>query len=149
MKKVTLFLVFTFLFSCQKDTFHIYSKDRKNCITIIDKVNHVRYIANGYQTSIPDTNYVKIDLSSTDRIVTGVTGCWKSENYHWKILVLDNVPIIENKLDPSKFKVIHNYEYDKNFNPILPDFKADDPNYFNIIFEYRELTSVFGNAELE
>jgi len=95
--------------------FRIYSADKKQCVTIFTK-GKTRYIINGKHSSIPKTNFVKIDISQIDSNKDEIGICWKNKNYEWEI-VNHSSKIIENKLDTLKFKFNTNLENNKEGIP--------------------------------
>ena len=80
-------------------------------MTIITRGN-TRYFINGEYTSVPKSDYIKVDKSGITLIEDEIGICWENENYVWEI-VNDKSTIIENKLDTLKFKFNTNWEKDK------------------------------------
>jgi hypothetical protein len=150
MRYIVIILAFFVFNSCEKNTFHVYSKDKKQCITIINEDANNRYIIDGYTNSVPETNYIKINLKNVDKLVDGFYGCWGYNNdYKWSILLRNEEIIVDNKLDTTKFIIYHNYKHDEHFNPIISGFKKNDKICFNIYFDYGSLQSFHGDAIVE
>ena len=105
IKKMRYFLVVVmiviFFNSCKKNTYYICSPDEKQCITV-KNYGKTRYLINGKHESIPDNEYIKLDISKIDKISDAVHICWKDEEYDWNI-VIDKSIIIESKIDTSKY----------------------------------------------
>ena len=110
MKKyIGILLLSVALISCnKKEVLHFYSLDETQCITVITE-DTVRYVIDGNYKTLPDTNFVKLDISKITELGDGVHMCWKNGQYEWDV-VIDKSKIIENKLDTSRF----------NFNTKLP-----------------------------
>ena len=134
MKKYRFFfgsiILVTFL-SCTKHHDYIYSPDKKQCITIISD-KRVRYIINGKHSSIPDSNYVKLDINN-GQVGDDVVGCWNNGQYDWK-LINDGAKIIENKLDTLRFKFGIKFPTNNKGIPTIIDFTGE--NCFEFGFEY-------------
>lgn len=78
LKTLFVFLVgLTLLMGCNTaKTLHFYSPSKDQCISIIIDEN-IRYIINGYHNSVPDNDFVKIDISKIDRdFGDEIVGCW-------------------------------------------------------------------------
>lgn len=106
MKKsrIILFAFIVLLFGCKSDALHFSNQDKTQSITVItDRKQNIRYVINGKVNSVPDTNYVKLDISEIDILGDGVWGCWEKEGYLWEVCVHDAV-VLENKLDTTKYK---------------------------------------------
>jgi len=106
-KKRTIFkiiaglLIITTSFSCSKSSkIKFYSLDKDNCVTVLTK-DTLRYVIAGDYDKVPDTNFVKLDISKITELGDGVWICWL-ENQGWDIVV-DKSIIIENKLDTVKY----------------------------------------------
>jgi hypothetical protein len=112
----TIFL----LVSCKSDTLHFSNQDETQSITVItDRKQNIRYIINGNVSAVPDTNYVKLDISNIDILGDGVWGCWEKEGYLWEVCVHEAI-ILESKLDTTKYK----------FNASLPTREFGIPTEF-------------------
>lgn len=106
-KKRTIFKIIAGLliiiasFSCSKSSkIKFYSLDKDNCVTVLTK-DTLRYVIAGDYDKVPDTNFVKLDISKITELGDGVWICWL-ENQGWDIVV-DKSIIIENKLDTVKY----------------------------------------------
>lgn len=112
----TLFIVaiiaFVFAFGdhTNRTNFRIYSENKKQCVTVITQ-GKTRYIINGEHNSIPETDYIKIDISEITPLGDQIGVCWKNENYDWEI-VNDKSKVLESKLDTMKYKFNMSWEKD-------------------------------------
>lgn len=136
MKRVKIILsvfILIFLFSCSsKKRIYVYSPNKKQCITIITHYNY-RYIIEGKHYNVPDTNYIKYSLDSIDvEVADEIVGHWKNSKYEWEIAT-DNAIILENKLDPKKFKFNNKFPTDHRGIPTIMEYT--DKNSFDIGFE--------------
>lgn len=106
-----------FIFAgCTRQHIYICTPDESQCITIIDRAfSNVRYIIDGKQTSVPDTNYVKIRISNEYPPGDAINICWKHNEYQWEAIV-DKSTIIIDKLNPRFF--LFGTELDTNSNGI-------------------------------
>jgi len=138
-------MVLIALFGCDnKSVYHFYSPSKEQSISVITN-DSIRYIINGYYTSIPKSNYVKINLSKIDRSVGDViAGCWNKENLKW-IIMMDNVIVLDNKLDTTKFLFKNNFPRDAFDIPTLKGYDSKIKNCFTISFDHRELTYINGS----
>ncbi len=132
-----LFSIFVFT-ACGKYTYHVYSPDKNECITFIEEGNF-QYIFDGYATSIPEANYVKLDVREVPELGKEIACCWKNDLYEWSIII-DDAIIIENKLDSTRFKFGNRMPINKNSNPTYEGFAGNgcfhfDTYYFSIIPE--------------
>ena len=94
-----------------RTNFRAYSLDKTQCISVITQ-GKTRFIINGEHYSIPNTDYIKIDISGIDPIGDEIGICWKNEKYEWE-LVNHQSKILEAKLDTAKFKLHTSWEKDK------------------------------------
>ena len=129
--KYSFFLLIGFLIiltsSCNirnRTNFHIYTSDKKQCVTIITR-GYTRYIINGNSRTVPESNYIKINISKIDPIGDAIYVCWNIEKYEWEI-TNDQSEVIENKLDTLKYKFNSSFEKDNLGIPILK--KYGNPN---------------------
>lgn len=118
--------------SCtNRNCIYVYSPNKKQCITIIT-MSDCRYIINGKHSSVPDTNYVKVNLSKADKIGDGIAGCWENNQYKWLVINYQTT-ILENNLDTLKYKFKTNYPVDKKGVPGMEKFI--DKGCYNFDFE--------------
>ena len=145
IKNLFLIVITTlFFFSCSDSTHYFYSPDKSKCFTIKTN-NNTRYIIDGYHRSVPESNYVKLDLSQVDRGAGDqIVGCWNRGRFNW-IIVMDNVTILKNTLDSSKFRFIDHFPVDSSDIPTLKDYIGKD--CFSISLEYSALNRVNGSIE--
>lgn len=101
-----LFILATFLvsfISCmKKDIIYLYSPNKTKCVSIIT-LDSIRYVIDGKHSKLPDTNYVKLDVSHIDPLGDGVWVCWDINGYEWDIVV-DNSVVIKSSLDSTRFR---------------------------------------------
>ena len=112
--KVSLLAVAVlFLTSCSEKT-TISSIDKSEKITIIKK-GEILYIINGATKSVPDTNYIKLRMTSVD-LGSEIAVCWKPEKFEWD-LIADNTEVLKNKLDTTRFKFRTEFPLDERGIP--------------------------------
>ena len=104
MKKL-LFVFFTcsLLSGCTQVT-HVYSRDWKNSITIINKASeNRRYIIYGNKARLQKNNYLELDISKVNSgpFTDNIFVCWPQKKIKGKIIV-PNAILIKNSM-PSKF----------------------------------------------
>ena len=144
MKTILYVVTLVGIWSCN-DNIHVYSPDRSQCFTIIH-YPEFRYIVAGDIESLPDTNYVKLDIRNVIPNEEELAGCWKNSDYDWSITI-DGAKIIENKLDPAKFRFSNKLPLDSLNLPSLKSYsKGKDCYHFGF-----EMFSVVpnGNAIVE
>lgn len=118
-----------FLFGCT-ETIYFYPPDRSQCITVItenwtrlrdlidgrpNRSIRARYIIAGKHLTVPEKDFVKLDIDSGDRYRADLYICWENEQYEWEVVV-HNAEIVESTLDTTRF----------NFSAALP---ADDRGF--------------------
>jgi hypothetical protein len=87
---------------------HFQSIDNNQSITIITK-GDIQYLIVGKHYKVPDSNYVKLDISKID-LAGGLYLCWNPNNrYNWDAVIY-KARILECKLDTTKYR----------FNTLLP-----------------------------
>lgn len=69
-------------------------------ISIVTK-GDIRYIYDGSSPKLPETNYIKLDISEIDKLGDAILICWKNKGDYWKVYntyakVIDNT-LIGNK----------------------------------------------------
>ncbi len=132
------------LFGCSRSIEHFYYPDRSQCITVITE-NQFRYIIAGCFSSVPKSDFVKINLQKIDRQVADeIVGCWDRNNLEW-VIMMNNVSIIENKLDKSKFAFKPDFPLDSVGISTLIDYDRNTFNCFSISFEYNKVLSLSGS----
>ena len=147
-KKICLVLLSSILLlSCNRtSTFHFYSPKKDQCISIIIDKN-IRYIINGYHNNLPENNFVKIDISKVDRNVGDeVVGCWDKNNLKW-IIMMNNVIIIDNKLDTTQYMFEKNFPVDSLNIPTVKDYDRSIEGCFSIGFIYNKLDRISGSIQ--
>ncbi|TRO66770.1 hypothetical protein [Christiangramia sabulilitoris] len=149
MKKAFVILIIgiliKFFTSCKnanRNNFKIYSPDKSQIITIITK-DQIRYIINGDVENIPDSNFVKLDISQIDPVSDEIGICWNTNNLYWK-LTNNNSKILENKLNTSKYKFENNWKKKTNGVPDISEFRKENCGTFDLlnmkIYKNRGLT---------
>lgn len=102
IKTVVLFYVLLSMNGCDnKKYIYIYSPDKSNCVTIINDKN-IRYISDGKNNKVPDTNYIKLDIKNIDQLGDALHICW-SKDHVWDI-VIHKSKVLESKLDTTRFR---------------------------------------------
>ena len=71
-----------------------------------------RYIINKNHSSVPKSDYIKLDISTITNLGDEIGVCWNNGKYDWEI-VSDKSKIIEIKLDTLKYKFNTSWEDDK------------------------------------
>lgn len=142
MKKIILLSFLLCLFSCVKKTvFHIKDKNNGKTLTVFNNIeNNIRYIAEGELNSIPDNNYLKINLEQVDLGVGDyIAGCWKTSET--EILLPKHTIIIDNNLNKQVYNVIIEDNNSKS--------SCTDDTYFSLSFHYENIESIRGNIEVK
>ena len=115
--------------SCNGRTVHFYSLDKSQCVTVIDR-GDIRYVVNGKHKKIPNSDYIKLDMSNTDRILRDFRICWKNELYQWKVVV-NNAKVVESKIDESRFVFSSELPNDDRGIPTEIEFRQDNCAVFS------------------
>lgn len=143
MKHIIIALIFALcLVGCTTGTYRFISPNGENEITIKTD-GDIRYIINGLHREVPDSGYVKIDLSSVDRGAGDqIVGCWDTDGFEW-VIRMHNVMVLENRLDTSRHLFLDHFPMEGPHN--IPTLKGyTDSNCFSISFDYRFLGRVEG-----
>jgi len=100
-----LLLILLSLISCNRQHVVICNPDRiDQCITVQTRAfSDVRYVIDGKHKSIPNSNFVKVNLSQHYRPGDTINICWDSDDYEW-IATIDKSVIVENNLDQKRFQ---------------------------------------------
>jgi len=106
---IIILLMATVIGCGEKRIIYLYPEDKSQCITVIDQ-GQFRYIVDGKFNSIPESNYIKLDVQKIDPLRDNIHVCWKNDHYEWDVVV-DQSKVIESKLDPTRF----------NFSESLPE----------------------------
>ncbi len=118
------FILLIVLTSCsENETLHFYSLDKSQCITVIDQ-DGFKYVINGKKSSIPSTNFVKLDLSRIDPVGLCFHVCWNTQKYDWEAII-DQARVIESRLDSSKFSFKNSLPKDNRGIPTEAKFRKD------------------------
>lgn len=140
IKSILIFFILYIIFllnGCTKnEILHIYSIDKSQCITIIN-TNNVRYIINGNYQTLPDYDYIKLDIQQVDSFGDALHICWKNEKYDWYIIVNES-KVIETKLDTTRFQFSN--ELPKDDRGIPTELKFVNHGCAIFSFYFMELT---------
>ncbi|WP_096431566.1 hypothetical protein [Labilibaculum antarcticum] len=129
LKIIIGFLILMISFSCSRGSkIKFYSLDKDNCVTVLTK-DTLRYVIAGDYDKVPDTNFVKLDISKITELGDGVWICWL-ENQGWDIVV-DKSIIIENKLDTVKYRFDTNLPVDEREIPTEIKFRQENCAIFD------------------
>ena len=102
MLKFLAVLIVIFVTSCGKpQTLHIYSLDKSQIITVINE-GDFRYIIDGKHNTLPNSNFIKLDIQDIDPLGDGLHVCWKDENYDWQ-LVVHGSKVLNSTIDTIRF----------------------------------------------
>lgn len=131
MKSFIIFLnLLFFLTGCdRKERIYIYTLDKMQCITVFNR-DDIRYIVDGKHERIPDTNYIKLDVSKVPALGNGIWICWENQKYKWDIVV-DKSIILESKVDTSKYRFNTRLPVDERGIPTEIKFRADNCAIFD------------------
>jgi len=108
---------------------HFYSLDKTQCITIITE-DTIRYVIDGDYRTLPDTNYIKLDISGITKLGDGVYMCWKNDLYEWEV-VIDKSKIIESRLDTNNFSFKTQLPVDDRNIPTEKKFRGENCAIYN------------------
>ena len=130
IKRLLIVFISMFLLnSCtKKSVIKFYTPDKENCVTVITK-NDIRFVIAGDTEDIPDTNFVKLDISKIPELEDGVWISWLDNN-GWDIVV-DKSIIIENKLDTNQYIFNSKLPTDNRGIPTEIKFRKDNCAIFN------------------
>ena len=116
-------------FSCSRSSkVKFYSLDNDNCVTVISK-DTLRYVIAGDYDKVPDTNFVKLDITKVTELGDGVWIRWL-ENQGWDIVV-DKSIIIENKLDTTRYLFDNQLPVDERGIPTEIKFRQENCAIFD------------------
>ena len=148
INKLILFVLVNLLIGCSNDrSFTFCSSDGTEWFTVKNNDN-IRVIMDGNARE-KDMGYIKLDLSTVDRIVGDqIIGCWNKNKKKWEIR-MDNVITLENKLDTAQYTFVDHFPYDESASVKIPNTKGfNDTNCFSIGFEYNEIIRIWGDVRL-
>jgi hypothetical protein len=130
IKKILIGLILTItIVSCAKKSIvRLYSLDNTNCVTIIT-IDTIRYVIAGDNKTLPNSNYIKIDISDITELNNCIWICWLN-NKGWE-MVIDKSKIIENRLDTNKYIFNSKLLMDKNNIPIEIKFRKENCAIFD------------------
>jgi hypothetical protein len=106
-----------------KEVIHVFSPNGEQKLTVI-RNGSSQYVINGKVNYVPDTNYVKMNISKRD-LATGLYICWdKASDYNWDVVTRGE--IIENKLDYTKYSFSNTLPTDSFGIPTQKKFINDN-----------------------
>ncbi len=126
LTKPLLFIIIITL-SCNHRRFerktYIANQDKSEIITVINRDSLV-YLIVGEHNSIPDTNYVVVNIGSyiPDQ---DISVCLEVENYEWR-MILEYSDLIESKLDTSLYFYQPKLEEDERGIPHMGYFGVNN-----------------------
>ena len=146
MKFLKILLSCVILVSCKENIeivkkIKVFSSDSLQCITIINGIKY-RYIINGNYDKVPKIGYYKFSMKDVHLLGDEFLGCWNNNGYEWE-LYNPIAPILESKIDSTKFKFYHDFPKDKRGIHSLKDYlDTDNCFYFNMesLFLRKEYT---------
>jgi len=106
MKHLKIVLVVLIIVGCKRyiHNIHICDPKEEQCITVIDPAyTDIRYVIDGKHISVPDSNYIKVQIYTGEYPLDGIYICWENESYEWEVIVDKTKEILENKLDQDRF----------------------------------------------
>lgn len=113
----------------RKHHIYIYTPDKNQCVTIFDN-DEIRYIIDGKHKTIPDTNYIKLDVTKVPTMGDGIWICWENQEYKWDIVV-DKSIVLESKIDTSKYRFNTRLPVDERGIPTEIKFRAENCAIFD------------------
>ena len=118
-----LFFVTIMVAGCKRHHIYICDPDEEQCITVIDPAySDIRYVINGKHLSVPDTNFVKLKISTGEFPLDGIYICWKNETYRWEVVVTITKKVLENKLDKDRYLFSSKLDEDERGIPTAEKF---------------------------
>jgi hypothetical protein len=149
-----------FLFGCT-ETIYLYPPDKSQCITVItenwtdlrdlidgkpNRSIRARYIIAGKHHTVPEKNFVKLDIDSGDRYRAALYVCWNSEHYEWEVVV-HNAEVVESTLDTTKFNFSAALPRDVRGIPTAIKFTKEGCDVYS--FELKQLIPEEGGTVVE
>ncbi|WP_289062617.1 hypothetical protein [uncultured Zobellia sp.] len=98
-----------------RTNFKLFSSDKNRCVSIIT-MGDTRYIINGNHSTVPKSDYIKLDISSISSLGDEIGVCWNNGKYQWEI-VNDKAKIIDIQLDTLIYRFHTNWEEDEHGIP--------------------------------
>lgn len=136
MKGFISIIVFFILIGCGKnEKIYIYTLDKKQCITVFN-IDSLRYIVVGKHLKVPNSNYIKLDVSKIPFVGDALFLCWK-DSLGWD-MVVPKSKIIEVKVDTLKFHF--NTALPKDRRGIPTQIKYSGDNCAVFVFELMKLS---------
>ena len=128
MKPIYFLLLVLLPFGCKNksrnELIYIYPKNKTEVITILSNYNkNERIIAVGKHTSIPEDNFVKLDISKITDLEDEIGVCWQEEG-SWK-LVNDKAKVLKNELNKKKYEFLDSWEENDDGIPNAKYYRKD------------------------
>jgi hypothetical protein len=111
----------------KNEKIYIYTPDKKQCITVFN-IDTLRYIMVGKHSKVPNSNYIKLDVSRVPLIGDALYMCWK-DSTGWD-MVVPKAKIIESKLDTGRFHFNNSLPKDKRGIPTAIKYSGDSGAVF-------------------
>lgn len=96
---ITILIFFMFSAGCNHKKYErrvvITSPDESQSITVITR-NKTRFVINGHHKKVPDTNFVKLDISQISDLGDELGICWEIDNYQWRLVNHKSIVIESN-----------------------------------------------------
>ncbi len=130
MKKISLFIVFILItIGCTRypKRMYIYTPNKNQCITVFNLEDY-RYLCVGEVKRIPESNYIKLDVSRIDEIGDGIHILWKKNG--WDVVVRYSI-LIESTLDTTCYKFSNKLPIDDKGFSTEEKFRQDSAAIFD------------------
>jgi len=146
MKKISLFIVFIIITTgCARypKRMYIYTPNKDQCITVFNLKDY-RYLCVGKVKRIPESNYIKLDVSNRTDLSDGIYILWK--NNGWDVVVIKSA-LLESKLDTTCYKFSNKLPIDEKGFSTEEKFRQDSAAIFD--YYLMRLTPQNGFAVIE
>ena len=125
---ITILIFFVLSAGCNHKKYErrvvITSPDESQSITVITR-NKTRFVINGHHRNVPDTNFVKLDISQISDLGDELGICWEIDNYQWRLVNHKSI-VIESKLDTTTFDFKEELEKTENGIPTMKEYLYDN-----------------------
>ena len=130
-------MIFSIIYvSCSNQKYerkvYIDSPDRTHSITVITS-DGTRYIITGRQETIPNSNYIKLNVGKSSSMDEDLLICWDTEGYSWK-MVHQALNIVENKLDTLSYNYSIELEKDERGIHTARNYRNDNCTTITIYY---------------
>jgi hypothetical protein len=146
MKKISLFIVFILItIGCTRypKRMYIYTPNKDQCVTVFNLEDY-RYLCVGEVKRIPESNYIKLDVSKRTDLSDGIYILWK--NNGWDVVVIKS-RLLESKLDTTRYKFSNKLPIDDKGFSTEEKFRQDSAAIFD--YYLMRLTPQNGFALIE